>query len=104
MFSLEDAVCAGALLAKLGEKNSLELLLSDAAQASAALYKSFGKSILKMIRGTEHGIYLTEIGFADDLSLCAGVDTIPVLPQLSGSVVKIKQEVEKNQDVKVSVS
>ncbi len=104
MFSLEDAVCAGALLAKLGEKNSIELILSDAAQAAAALYKTFGKSVLKMIKGTEHGMYLAEIGFADDLPVCAGVDTIPVLPQLSGSVVKIKQDVEKNHDVKVSVS
>ncbi len=104
MFSLEDAVCAGVLLAKLGEKNSIELILSDAAQAASALHKTFGKSILKMIKGTEHGKYLAEIGFGDDLPLCAGVDTIPVLPQLSGSVVKIKQDVEKNHEAKVSVS
>lgn len=104
MFSIEDAVCAGMLIAKLGERNSIELVLSDGAQAASALYKSFGKSILKMIKSSEHGRYLAEIGFADDLTVCASVDTIPVLPQLAGSVVKIKRDVDKGQEAKVSVS
>ena len=104
MFSLEDAACAGMLISKLGEKNSLELVLSDAAQAAAALYRLLGKGILKMIKSSEHGRFLAEIGFADDLPVCAGVDTIPVLPQLMGSVLKIKRDVDRKEEAKVSVS
>jgi len=104
MFSIEDAVCAGMLLQKLLDDRSVEIALSDAALAAQTLYKAFGRNILKMIRNSEHGRFLMDIGFADDLPICAGVDTIPVLPQLSGSVLKIKRDVEKKEEAKIAVS
>ena len=54
-FSLEDAVCAGMMIQKLMKDESLELNLSDSAKAAHALYKSFGRSILKMLKTSEHG-------------------------------------------------
>ncbi len=88
MFSLEDTVCAGMLLRNVVE-SGVEVDLSDGANAAISLFKSFGKNLLKMLKGSEHGRYLISIGFGDDLPVCAAVDSIPVLPQLSGNVIRI---------------
>jgi 2-phosphosulfolactate phosphatase len=91
-FSLEDAVCAGMMIQNLLKTESLEVELSDSAKAAHALSKSFGRSILKMLKTSEHGKYLIEIGFAEDLKICAQVDSVPVLPILTGTVIKLKKE------------
>jgi 2-phosphosulfolactate phosphatase len=91
-FSLEDAVCAGMMIQNLLKVDSLEVELSDSAKAAHALSKSFGRSILKMLKTSEHGKYLIEIGFAEDLKICAQVDSVPVLPILTGTVIKLKKE------------
>jgi 2-phosphosulfolactate phosphatase len=91
-FSLEDAVCAGMMIQKLMKDESIELILSDSAKAAHALYKSFGRSILKMLKTCEHGKYLIDIGFADDLKICAAVDSVPVLPVQIENKIKLKKE------------
>lgn len=91
-FSLEDVVCAGMMIQSLLKADSLEVELSDSAKAAHALSKSFGRSILKMLKTSEHGKYLVEIGFAEDLKICAQVDSVPVLPILTGTVIKLKKE------------
>jgi 2-phosphosulfolactate phosphatase len=91
-FSLEDTVCGGMLLHVLGKDKTRELVLSDSARAAGALYRSFGKNVLDMLANSEHGKSLAEIGFADDLSFCAGRDTIPVVPQFVHNVIKLKTE------------
>ncbi|MBI4534735.1 MAG: 2-phosphosulfolactate phosphatase [Ignavibacteriae bacterium] len=104
MFSIEDSVCAGMLVHKLVSDSSFDVELSDGALAALTLYKSFGKNIQKMIKGSEHGKYLAEIGFGEDLKVCASVDTVPVVPQLVGNVVKLKRDAESNEVAKVPVS
>jgi 2-phosphosulfolactate phosphatase len=91
-FSMEDAVCAGMMIQNLLKAESLEVELSDSAKAAHALSKSFGRSILKMLKTSEHGKYLIEIGFAEDLKICAHLDSVPVLPILTGTVIKLKKE------------
>jgi len=91
-FSLEDAVCAGMMIQKLMKIESVELNLSDSAKAAHALYKSFGRSILKMLKSSEHGKFLIEVGFADDLKVCAAVDSVPVLPVQIENKIKLKKE------------
>jgi 2-phosphosulfolactate phosphatase len=91
-FSMEDAVCAGMMIQKLMKIETIELNLSDSAKAAHALYKSFGRSVLKMLKTSEHGKYLIEIGFADDLKICAAVDSVPVLPVQIENKIKIKKE------------
>jgi 2-phosphosulfolactate phosphatase len=104
LFSIEDTVCAGMLVHQMNQEEGLDLSMSDAVQAAVALYKSFGRSIPKMIRNSEHGKYLAQIGFKDDLELCAAVDTIDVLPRLVGSVVKLKREADSKEAAGRSVS
>jgi phosphosulfolactate phosphohydrolase-like enzyme len=80
------------MIQKLMKFESLELILSDSAKAALALYKSFGRSILKMLKTCEHGKYLIEIGFTDDLKICAAVDSVPVLPVQIENKIKLKKE------------
>jgi 2-phosphosulfolactate phosphatase len=98
MFSLEDAVAAGLLIQKLGEGRHPALELSDAALAAQSLYRAFGRAIPKLLRSTEHGRHLTEIGFEADLAICGAIDSVPVLPQLAGSVVKLRRDIEKAEE------
>jgi phosphosulfolactate phosphohydrolase-like enzyme len=41
-----------------------------------------------MLQESEHGRFLTELGFGDDLKVCAEVDSIPILPIYSDGVIK----------------
>ena len=104
MFAIEDAVCGGMLVHRLSLDKSLHLDLSDGALGALALHKAFGKGILKMVQNSEHGKYLAEIGHEKDLDICADIDTIPVLPQMVGNVIKWKRDAEKKEVTKVRVS
>jgi 2-phosphosulfolactate phosphatase len=102
-FSLEDSVCAGMVVHNLLKDESLAVTLSDGALAAETLYRSHGKNVLKLLGSTQHGRYLQEIGFEDDLKLCAAVDSIPALPQLDGNVIRLKREAER-KDVSPAAS
>lgn len=96
-FSIEDSVCAGMLIRRLSEDEAADLSLSDGAIAATMLHKGYAKGLLKMIKNSEHGRYLTSIGFGADLPACAGVDTIPILPQLLGNVIRVKRDAERTE-------
>lgn len=89
-FSLEDAVCAGMLLTRY-VKSVRNIDLNDAGRASLSLYEKHGKNILAMLEQSDHGRFLINIGFGDDLRVCGAVDTIPVLPAMSGNVIKLRE-------------
>ncbi|HTP79580.1 MAG TPA: 2-phosphosulfolactate phosphatase [Bacteroidota bacterium] len=91
-FSMEDSVCAGMIIQHLQKADLPAIELTDSSRAALALHKSFGKSILKMIRESDHGRYLAEIGLGDDLRICSDVDSIPVLPAQMGTVIKLKSK------------
>ena len=95
VLSLEDSVCAGMLVAKVMDDAEFDVELSDGAHVARALFKSFGKGILRMVKTSDHGRYLQEIGMGDDLKICAEIDSMPVLPQMEGNVLKLKRETEK---------
>lgn len=103
-FSLEDAVCAGMILHKLTDNDAGSVELSDAARASLLLYRSLGRSLPKLLKTCDDGQYLTEIGFEEDLKVCGGVDSVPVLPVLSGTVIKLKKEETRQIDLVISPS
>jgi 2-phosphosulfolactate phosphatase len=91
-FSMEDAVCAGMIVHRLQEKDAGRVELTDSSRAALALYKAHGKSPLRMLKGSEHGQYLVEIGFAEDLKVCAAVDSIAALPLLQGTSIKLRKD------------
>ena len=91
-FSLEDAVCGGMMIHRLTQEKSLDVQLTDSSLAAQSLYKSFGRSILKMLKNTDHGKYLMELGFQDDIKMCALVDSIPIVPLLIGTSLKVRKD------------
>lgn len=91
-FCLEDAVCCGMLLFKL-QRSIRNLDIGDAGRATVILFKNFGKNVLRMLQESEHGKFLSAIGFGRDLPICASVDSIPVLPIVSGNVIKLTKSV-----------
>jgi 2-phosphosulfolactate phosphatase len=92
--SMEDSVCAGMLISRVAAGGEAVSDLSDGALVARTLYRTFGRGILKMIRSSDHGRHLMEIGFGEDLKFCAGIDTLPVLPLLEGNVIKLRGERE----------
>lgn len=75
-FSIEDALCAGMILSELeGE-------MTDAAVASAAVSDEYRDRIEEILLESEHGRFLQRIGFGDDISYCARVGTVDVVPEV----------------------
>ena len=99
VLSMEDTVCAGMLVSRVAAGGGLDPELSDGALVARTLHRTFGRGILKMIRSSDHGRRLLEIGFGEDLKFCAGVDTLPVLPLLEGTVIKLRNDAEKKDTV-----
>jgi 2-phosphosulfolactate phosphatase len=97
-FSLEDAVCAGMIVNTLSADEKVTVELTDSSMAARSLYRTYGKSLLKMMRNTEHGRYLTEIGFLDDIKIAAAVDSYPVLPVFAGNVIKLRRDEARQAD------
>jgi 2-phosphosulfolactate phosphatase len=87
-FSLEDSVCAGMLVSELAAENRKDEL-TDSARSAIALFKSFGKNILKMLSETDHGKLLIDNGFKDDLKICAELNNTEVIPVYKGNVLKV---------------
>jgi 2-phosphosulfolactate phosphatase len=80
-FSLEDAACAGALIERLTHRIP-SVRLNDAAAVAREYHRLHGQNPEAVLRASEHGRYLIELGFEEDLPLCASVDRSPVVPQL----------------------
>lgn len=98
-FSLEDGVCAGMLISRIVDASEETPVLSDSAVAAMTLYRAFGRGIFKMLKNSDHGRYLQEIGFGEDLKYCAQVDTVPVLPILTGGVLKLLRVEERKEQL-----
>ncbi len=90
-FSVEDATCAGMIISEVQALTDVDT--EDAGLTAVILYKNFKRSILGMLKKSMHGKYLISIGFEDDLVLCSAVDSVPVVPVVSGVSVKLKYAV-----------
>ncbi len=75
-FSLEDTLCAGMILSELeGE-------MSDAAVACVAIFEQYQDRIAEVLLESEHGRFLQEIGFGDDIEYCARTGVLDTVPEL----------------------
>ncbi len=90
-FSLEDTICAGKIVAELTKDNE-QYLLDDSGRVAMWLEKTQGGNIMKMMKNSDHGKHLVEIGFEEDLKFCANLDSIPAVPVLTSGVVKLSHE------------
>lgn len=76
-FALDDALCAGHLLRRLGEEREM----NDGAMAAWALAGVMAPGV-DALASTEAGRAVTEHGFASDLDICGQVDRHGLVPEL----------------------
>jgi len=82
-YSLEDTVCAGAILQKLADDRQVfvgSLVGNDEAIAAAALYSTWQTRLLDLLRQASHGQRLLRLNCQDDLNYCSQTDILDVLP------------------------
>ncbi len=77
-YSLEDTVCAGALLGQLGAAIEPG---NDEATAAIALYHQWQDDLPGLFRRASHGQRLLRLGCDEDLAFCARLSTLDILPR-----------------------
>ncbi|MEM9511257.1 MAG: 2-phosphosulfolactate phosphatase family protein [Cyanobacteria bacterium P01_E01_bin.48] len=82
-YSLEDTVCAGALLHHLQAAGVEVNAGNDEAIAAIALYKSWSDNLLELLRQASHGQRLLRLQKDADLEYCAAVSTLDIVPYQS---------------------
>ena len=87
LFSIEDSVCAGALIQEI-IKLQKEVTLSDSARGALALNSSFGKNKLNILTESEHGKILAKNGFLKDLEFCSAENSTNIVPYYINSALK----------------
>ncbi len=91
-FSLEDTICAGKIVSGLMNDEKEKLQLDDSARSAVALDKIFGSDVLEMMKHSDHGKHLSEIGFEEDLQFCSQMDSFSGVPMLNGGVIKLNSD------------
>lgn len=86
-FAMEDALCAGMMVAKL-EESAPEVWLSDGAVAAKMLYERCQNAMMASIRGTRHALELEREGFGADINFCATADVYPDVPRFDGTTIR----------------
>jgi 2-phosphosulfolactate phosphatase len=85
-FALEDALGAGALVDTLLTLTG-EVELCDGARAAALLYRAVAGRLADAVASADHAQALAEKGFAGDVTRCAALDTLTVVPTLRDGVL-----------------
>jgi 2-phosphosulfolactate phosphatase len=83
-FALEDAYCAGRLIAALLESRRPRCWMNDAAIAALDLVRRYGDEWERPLRRSRAGRELLRLGFADDVADAGRLDAYPVLPLFHG--------------------
>jgi 2-phosphosulfolactate phosphatase len=87
-FSLEDAVCAGAIVERAAGV-AARLTLGDGARACQALWAQFGSDLFRLLPETAWGQRMLAMGFGPDLEVCARVDVTDVVPRMEGDRITL---------------
>jgi 2-phosphosulfolactate phosphatase len=87
-FSMEDTVCAGALISELNLKGN-SIKLTDSAKGSLILFERYKEDIEAMLRDTDHGKILIENGFDEDIKYAARINISSAVPYFTNNVIKL---------------
>ena len=89
MFSLDDAVCAGALMRRVCERQDGDVEFNDAGMAAMELANTFRVNA-DFLAATWSGQRIIEIGLREDLELCAQIDRHDVVPEMDDRVIRVR--------------
>jgi len=82
-FSIEDTLCAGALLRGIETGIGGEVGANDAARVAGTLYDSHKTHLLETVRAGEHARKLTKLGYGGDIDYAMRRDTLALTPRLN---------------------
>ena len=82
---MEDVLFAGFLASNL---LNVGAELTDSASVAAMFYNDNAKDIESALKNSDHGKYLCENGYHDDVIFCAQMSKIDVVPYVCGNVVR----------------
>lgn len=89
-FSLEDTICAGALISEL-YKNSPNAEFSDTAKVALLTYEKYFENIKQAFLNTEHGKKLIDRGFEKDILFAAKENSSNIVPfMIDGEIVNFE--------------
>lgn len=89
IFSMEDAVCAGAVVDRAAD-DARAVTLGDGARACRALWKRYGSDVPALLRTTGWGRHIVGIGLGADLDVCAQIDVTEVVPVMTGGRIGLE--------------
>lgn len=90
-FSIEDALCAGALISRIGDAADGPPRLNDASRAALVLATSLQPNRAVLADSAAGGV-LSEIGLIDDLEVCADVDRHGIVPEMKDRAITATAE------------
>ena len=85
-FSLEDTLCAGALI-ELLEFSGHFLMICDASAAAVSLWQSSKTELMETVQHANHYKRLLNLGLHDDLKYCFQINTSKAIPIWDGSAL-----------------
>ena len=88
LFSLDDAVCAGVLVQRIREAADVDIELNDAAMGAVEMALTFRVNA-HFLASTSTGQHLIDIGFREDLEICAEIDRHSVVPKMDDRVIQL---------------
>jgi 2-phosphosulfolactate phosphatase len=91
LFAIDDALCAGHLIRRIGEAAESEPELDDASRASAVLADSLQPS-RDFFDATAAGQAISAIDLADDLDICGDADRHDIVPFMNDQVITLSGE------------
>ncbi|HEY9641887.1 MAG TPA: 2-phosphosulfolactate phosphatase, partial [Coleofasciculaceae cyanobacterium] len=94
-FSLEDTVCAGAIVQLLSSHPAVghslaEIAGNDEVFGAVALYAQWQDKLFELFCHASHGQRLLRLDCLDDLKYCAQTDVLDVLPMQREPGVMVK--------------
>ncbi len=87
-FSLEDFICAGAIIESL---KGHEITLSDLALAASLTFQRASRNIYETILRGEHAQSLVNLGFMRDVEFCCRINHYSITPIYRDGIIRIGQ-------------
>lgn len=94
-YSLEDTVCAGAIIHSLMAANGqsfVDLAGNDAVVAAVALYECWQDRMVELMHTASHGQRLLRLNNTADLEYCAQLDVMDIVPEQEKPGVLVNRE------------
>jgi 2-phosphosulfolactate phosphatase len=88
-FSLDDVLCAGALIRAIRARRSGTLVLNDAAIAARALEQQFRSRLARVFARTAAARQIVDAGLAEDVAYCLMQDRHSVVPVAAGRQITL---------------